>query len=92
MRLNIIMGDYGVPDVVEESAGDELRKYRPPVVDNDLLLPWPRSTVVCYYLSKNIKIESRPSEAFDTLPLPEEERTKIIDFLKRCDAQYRKSK
>ena len=89
-RLNIIMGDYGVPDVVEESAGDELRRYRPLLMDNDLLLPWPESTVVCYYLSKNIKVESRPSAAFDTLPITEEERTVVMKFLKECEERERK--
>src|SRR4051812_3739472 len=75
-RLNLVMGDYGIPDVVEESAGEVARMYRP-AGDNSSLPPWPHSTVDCYYLSKNMKVESRFSAAFDTLPITAEERTEI---------------
>jgi hypothetical protein len=90
-RVNIIiMGEYGVPDVVEEQAGDQLRRYRPSYVEECLLLPWPRSTVGCYYLSKNMKVESNPSAAFDIRPITQEESTEITDFLKRCEERERK--
>jgi hypothetical protein len=90
-RLNIIMGDYGLPDAVEERAGEIARTYRPLYVENEVLPPWPRSTVVCYYLSKNLKVESNPSAAFDIRPITQEERTEIMDFLERREERERKN-
>jgi len=84
------MGDYGIPDVVEEQAGDQLRRYRPSYVEEGLLVPWPRSTVECYYLSKSMKVESNPSAAFDIRPITQEERVKITDFLKRSEERESK--